>query len=52
MKLSMACEHFYFDQIKIGGGDIFTNFSDRYYANGWYVPCVNVHDDVRLFHVS
>ena len=36
MKVLMACEHFYFDQIKIGGGDIFTNFSDRYYANGWY----------------
>jgi hypothetical protein len=26
----MAWEHFYFDRIKIGGGDIFTDFSDRY----------------------
>ena len=40
MKLSMVWEHFYFDWIKIGGGDIFTNFSDCYYANGWYCTVI------------
>ena len=45
----MAWEHFYFDQIKIGGGDIFTNFSDRYYANGRYGTWIPPgHDRARM----